>query len=554
MSRDKYNYPLHEVEPINDLKEMITKSAKKYSHQLAFVYQNQVGEPLTEVTYQDFEQQLTACSLAWVNLLKLDLDKREGKKVALLAPNSYDWVLAYLSTVNLNQVIVPMDYQLPTTDLLNLLKRAGVSAVVFHSMIDEKIKEIKAELPKVKHYLCLDKESQWATNTWSEFKSKGAKLLAKQSASYQKIKIYNETLCTLIFTSGTTSLPKGVMLTHKNFAQDVMGACQLLDFNQERLLSILPLYHSYESTLGLFCQLYRGSTIYYLAGGLASFAENLQIARPTTLFLVPLIAEGSYRRIVAGLKDNQDQKALIAAAQAYFGGSLRKMVVGGAPLNPVIADKLEEIGIKVIQGYGISENSPAAAINRDLANKHQAVGLPLPNIKVEISQPNNEGVGEVIIRGGTVMLGYYKDDRKTDEAIINNWLHTGDYGYFDEDGFLYIVGRKKNVIIGKNAKNVYPEELEFLLNNTIGIQESLVYGKIEDEDVSVAALIVPDIKGLQNLQPQLGENPSQDQIQKILEEQIQKVNENNAPYKAIKSFQLVSQLTKTPTGKLKRQI
>jgi long-chain acyl-CoA synthetase len=550
MSSTNYRDLCFKVPYFSNLKEMIEYNAKKHPETVAFIYQNKVDDPLTKVTYKEFSYEVSCLATGLVELLKISIEKKEIKKIALLAPNSYYWALTYLATVNLNQVIVPMDWQLPVKDLVNLMTAAGVQAVVFSGVIDKKIKEIKTYFNKMRHYIGLD-ESREATTKLSKVITLGKKFLQKRPRFYEEIKVYPETMCTLIFTSGTTDVPKGVMLSHKNLIQTTMGACQAIDVDKQVMLSVLPLYHSYECSGGLFCPLYMGtSTVAYMAGGLPQLAANLQKIRPTLVVTVPLLVEGSYLRIAAA--GAGEPKKIRQIAKQYFGGRLEKLIVGGAPLNPVISQKLEELGVKALQGYGITENAPFAAVNREKKYKHGSVGLPLPNVKIKINEPDEEGVGEILVWGGTVMLGYYKNERKTDKVIKNNWLYTGDYGYFDEEGFLYIVGREKNIILGKNAKNIYPEELEFVLNNTNGISESMVYGKIIDDDVKAAALIVVDLVGLKKVNPNLSDDPKQKEVEKIISRQIAKINRENVKYKAIMDFQIVSSIPKTTTGKIRR--
>lgn len=547
MSSKNYHYPYYPVEPITNLKAMLKRSSEKYAQNLAFVYQDEPTDPLTKITYAQFYQAVTTASNGLADVLQLDPQKRDSKKIAIISPNGYNWALAYYALINLNQIVVPLDWQLPATDLANLITRAGVTAVIYSPLLDDKIIELRKMKLKLKQLISWQRGFP-ATIGWPQVIERG-QALPDTTANWT---VYPEMLSTLLFTSGTTAIPKGVMLTQKNLVSSMMGTCQMFDFDQKVSLSVLPLYHSFECTLGLNSQIYQGGTIYYLAGGLHNFAQNLQIAKPTLLQLVPLIVEGSYQRIVTSVKDPHNQAELKKAAKQYFGGRLEKITVGGAPVSPIISQKLEAMGIKVLQGYGITENGPAVTLNRDLAYKNQAAGMPLPNIKVKIHNPDEHGIGEIMIHGPTVTLGYYKDERATDRAIINGWFYTGDCGYFDEDGFLCLTGRKKNIILGKNAKNIYPEEIEFLLNNTPGIKESIVYGKVVHDDVQVAALLVPDQEQLIKLSQKTALELDEQTIKTIIGKQIELVNQHNAPYKAIKSWQVVTSIPRTVTGKIKR--
>ncbi len=557
MSSSKYDYPLEQVDTITDLKDLVQKSARIYGDKTAFCFPEAEGK-MRKVSYSEFEKEQTACSLGLAELLKIEVGKTDGKKVALIGLNSYQWAQAYLSVVNLNQVVVPLDWQLPAADLLTLLTRAGVNAVIYSSLAEEKLIEIKDELVKVGQYINLDSESDFATSSWNKVLERGLTLSETKGSEYkeyQGAKIFADTMCTMIFTSGTTSIPKGVMLSHKNLSQCAMGLGQLFPMTDETTMSVLPLFHSYESMLDLFCMLRSGGTIYYLPGGMKSYAANLQIAKPTLIFVVPLIVELSYKMIMGGLSaaERTDKKAVKEAVKKFFGGRLKTIVIGGAPANPVVSNALEEMGIAIIQGYGISEVSPVVSINRKKANKHAAVGFPIPNLQTKIDNPNEEGIGEILVHGPSVMLGYYKDTKETEKAFKDGWFCTGDYGYFDEDGFLYVTGRKKNVIIGKNAKNVYPEELEFLLNNTDGITESMVYGEMgKDGDIIVAALIVADEKKIAEILQVENGVIEQEEIKKYIDKKIKEINKNNVKYKAIKRWTPVAALARNATGKVKR--
>lgn len=538
-------------EKIGDLKQLLAFGAKEYAERVAFVYQNVADGETKSVTYREFEREVAQAAIGLLQILRIQTGAREGKKVAILAPNSYDWALAYLAIVNTQQIVVPMDWQLPVTDLINLLKRANVQAIIFGEEVTDKMIEIKKNFNKISQYICLGK-SEAMTMTWQKVKAVGWKNWAARKADYFEKKIYADTLSTLIFTSGTTSLPKGIMLSHRTFMQSVLGMAHTFGMQAEIYLSLLPLYHIYEFECGLLLQLLKGSTIYYLPGGVRKMTENLQRVRPTWLFLVPLLVEGAWKRIEALAAEGKSHAALVSAAKKYFGGRLKAFGSAGAALNPKVAEKFAEVGITSLQGYGISENSACIAFNSKQHNKFASVGKPIATVKVKIGKINENGVGEIWVRGKTAMLGYYKDEKKTDGVMEDGWLDTGDYGYFDEDGFLYVSGRKKNVIISKNAKNVYPEEIEFLLNNEEGIAESLVYGKVVTDDVEVAALIVPDNEKIAELHPNWSGIPDAKKIKNFLSKKIESVNQKNVPYKAIRDFQIVAGLPKTASGKMKR--
>jgi long-chain acyl-CoA synthetase len=545
-----YHYPFHRVDLIADMKELLRYCANRYQHQPAFVYKNQSGDPLTTVTYEEFEQEVMAGSLGLAATMKIGWQQRGGKKIALIAPNSYEWTTFYLAVVNLGQIIVPMNPQLPAADLAQLLNQAGINAVAFAPSMADKIAQLKPLLHKVKYYFCWQPH-QVASHSWVKMKRDGYALIPQQGDTWRQLHIYPAALCTLICTSGTTAAPKAVMLTHRTFIKNILGLCQLMDIDREIYLSLMPLYHIYEFECGLLAQLYRGSTIHYLPGGLHDLSIHLQQVRPTMLFLVPLVIEGAYQRICQ-LAASEQLDDLRVAAKQYFGGRLTKFCNGGAPLHPAVTMNFQQLGITALQGYGVTENSACVSFNRERANKPASVGIPLPNLKIAIDQPDTNGVGEILVRGPTVMLGYFKNDRQTDATITDNWLRTGDFGYFDNDGFLYVVGRKKNVILGKNATNIYPEDLESALQNMPGIKQALVYGKIVNDDVKPAALIVPDRTQLLQLQPAIANEIDSVMTQQFIDQQIVRLNKRNPKYKTIVAWELVDHLIHTESGKIKR--
>ena len=551
MSRPKYPFELYAAEPVNSLREIVSFAAEHYGERTAFVYQEKITDTPVKISYLQYEQDIKKVATGLVQALKIDLTRRDSKKIAILAPNSYWWSVVYLAVVNINQVIVPLDPNLPAEDLITFIQRAGVSSIVFAPGIEGKIAQMKTALAKIEHYIGL-KESAQATITLDKIIRTGERLLHKKPSFYDEIAVFPEALATVIFTSGTTSTPKGVMLTHKNLATDVCIMKQFLHFDREITLSMLPLYHSYEFTFGLLLQIYSGTTIYYLPGGLPAFQENLAKVRPTMLILVPLIVEETYRRVRATLSHPDDRRELADALKEYFGGRVTRIFDGGAPINSDIAAVYSDCGIELIQGYGITECSPVVCLNPDRLCRSVSVGLPLPGVRVKLHDKGEDGVGEVIVRGPIVMLGYYKDERQTDLAVVDNWFYTGDFGRFDDDGFLYIVGRKKNVIVGKNAKKVYPEEVEYHLTCQPEIREAMVYGKQIDDDTKVAALLVLDRENLAKTHPELPTNPTSKQISTVVDKVIDRVNSANVKYKHILSWEITDALPRTTTGKIKR--
>lgn len=377
----------------------------------------------------------------------------------------------------------------------------------------------------------------------------------------------------LLFTSGTTETAKAVMLSHKNIAENLMGMCSMLYIDEkDTFLSVLPIHHTYECTCGFLCQIYRGCTVAYCEG-LRHIVKNLKESKATMMLGVPLIFESMYRQIMnQAIKSKGEKKIKFAIKlcnilskigidirkkifkqiHEALGGHIRLFISGAAGIDPQIAKGFRELGISLVQGYGLTECAPIVALNRDIYYKDEAAGLPLPDLQVEIDNPDEDGIGEIKCKGSSVMLGYYENPEATAEAIRDGWFYTGDSGFFDEDGFLHITGRKKNVIITGNGKNVFPEEIETLLNRSPYIKESLVYGKGQsDGDTVICAKIVPDIDKIKddkenNLIPD-------ESVEKIIEKEVKDVNKTLISYKHIKEFTVQEEeFIKTTTKKIKR--
>jgi len=404
---------------------------------------------------------------------------------------------------------------------------------------------------------------------------KGAAMVKDGDRNFIDAKIDENALASLLFTSGTTENSKAVMLSHKNICSNLIAMCQMVYIDdKDTFLSVLPLHHTYECTCGFLCQIYRGSTIAYCEG-LRHIVKNLRESKTTVMLGVPLIFESIYRQIwhhaskdpgmarklklgikISNLlkKVNIDiTKKLFAVIHENFGGHLRLFISGAAGIDPMVAKGFRDIGIKLIQGYGLTECSPILAVNRDVDFKDDAAGIPMPNVEIRIDSPNKEGVGEIIAKGPNVMLGYFENPEANKHAFKDGWFFTGDLGYIDNDGFLHITGRKKDVIVTKNGKNIYPEEIEKLLNRSPYIKESLVYGKTDktDGDVVVSAVIVPDMDYIKEEFSK--KTLSQEEIYSLISKEVKAVNKSLVTYKYIKDFTLrETEFAKTTTKKIKR--
>lgn len=563
------NIPLYEVRPISDLKDMLNSSVQLYGCKPAFLQKRKGIDRYEPITYEQFKKDIDSLGTALINLGLKD------KRIAIIGENRYEWAVSYLAAINGTGVVVPLDKELPQHEIETLLMRANASALIFSGSKWDVISELIGKLDFIKFFINMDAEDDTdSCLSYKKLLDMGFELVANGDSSFINSPVDNEKMAALLFTSGTTDKSKAVMLSHKNICSNLMAMCSMLYVDEkDTFLSVLPIHHTYECTCGFLCQIYRGCTIAFCEG-LRHIAKNLQESKATIMNAVPLIFESAYKRIwEQAAKSGMDKKLkiaikisnflrkfnidvtkkLFATIHQNFGGNLRLFISGAASIDPAVAKGFRELGINFVQGYGLTECSPIVALNRDVNFKDDAAGLPLPNLEVEIENPDSEGVGEIVVRGPSVMLGYYEDPLANEKAFEGGWFHTGDLAYKDKDGFLHITGRKKNVIVTKNGKNIFPEEIETLLNRSPYIKESLVFGK-DDEvygDVVVSAIIVPDMERLQTEFPD--RELSQKEIYELIQKEVKNINKGLVTYKYIKDFKLrEEEFAKTTTKKIKR--
>ncbi len=546
--------PLYEVAKIRDLRDMLTQSREKFSDRAAFLTKrNGQYEP---ITYKQFYDDVYALGTALMHR------GFGGKRIAVIGENRYEWSITYMAVVCGVGIIVPMDKELPEGEIHQLLKTAEADAVVY--------------APKNKKGV---ENAPVATKFSMEtdipaLVEEGRKLLSEGDRSYLDIEIDPEEMRILLFTSGTTSDAKAVMLCHRNIAENLMGMCSMLYIGPPDIfLSVLPIHHTYECTCGFLCQVYRGTTVAY-GEGLRYITKNLAESKATMMLGVPLLLETMYNKVWkqaeksgragklrlgiklsrALLKMGIDKRRVIFKdIHAALGGNLRTLIAGAAAIDPKVAEGMRDFGIEVFQGYGLTECAPIAALNRDCYYRDAAAGLPLPGVDIKIDNADENGIGEILIRGKNVMLGYYNKPEETAKILRDGWFYSGDYGYIDEDGFVYITGRKKNVIVTKNGKNIFPEELETYLNREAIVSESMVYGEdMPDGDVRIAVQVLPDKEEAARI---LGENYTKQQLQEKVEEAVSAVNASLQGYKRMaKVIVREEDFEKTTTKKIKRHV
>ena len=562
--------PLYKVEKITDLKDMINKSVAKFSDRPAYVFKTEKKGEFKEITYKQLKNDIDSLGTALINL------GLEGKRVAVIGENRYEWGVTYLAVVNGTGTIVPLDKALPENEIESLIIRSGVEAIVYSNKYNEIMNDLKEKKnTDLKYFISMDlDESENGIISFKKLLTRGKELLENGDKRFIDAKINVEEMRIMLFTSGTTSKSKAVMLSHKNIASNLMDISSVLKVKEnDRFLSFLPLHHTFECTTGFLLPLSVGASIAF-CDGIRHIAENIKEYDITFMVSVPVLYENMCKKIMKSIKDqgkgttvNVGMKVsnallkvgldirgkLFKQVHDSLGSKLRLLVAGGAALDPDTEKTFNSLGINMVQGYGLTESSPVIAVEDDKYKKIGSIGKALPTLDVKIDKPNEEGIGELLVKGPTIMLGYYENEEATKETIDKEgWLHTGDLAKIDKDGFIFITGRKKFVIVLKNGKNIYPEELEILINKIAGVKECFVYGKPEDDgDYKISAKIVYDKEIMKEA---YGVEEEKDIKEKLWQE-VKAINKTMPKYKYIKGIIVTEEeLIKTTTRKVKRNV
>lgn len=559
---------VHEFEKFIDLKDMLNKSVEKFGDKPAYVFKTKEVEKLKEITYNDFKSDVDSLGTALINL------GLKGKRIAVIGDNRYEWGVSYLAVSNGTGVIVPLDKALPNNEIESLIIRSEVEAIFYTKKYDEIINQLKNKKnTELKYFISMDlDESIDGVISFKKLVEKGKEQLNDGDKKFLDAKIDPDAMGIMLFTSGTTSQSKAVMLSHKNIVSNLMDIAATIKVDEnDRFLSFLPLHHTFECTVGFLYPISKGSSIAFCEG-IRHIAENIKEYDATVMISVPVLYEGMCKKVMKSIEKQGKLKKvnmgikisntllkigvdvrdkLFKEIHKNLGEKLRLLVAGGAALDPETEKIFNELGITMYQGYGLTETSPVIAAEDDKFRKIGSIGKAFPSLEVKIEDENEERIGELLVKGPTVMLGYYQNEEATKEAIDKDgWLHTGDLAKIDKDGFIYITGRKKYVIVLKNGKNIYPEELEILINKIAGVSESFVYGKPEnDGDYKISAKIVYDkdiMKDVYGLE-------SEQDIKDKLWQEIKSINKTMPTYKYIKDIMITNEeLIKTTTRKIKR--
>jgi len=564
---EKYKQDLYEFREVRDLKQMLYSSAQMYGDKTGYLVKDRPGGPYLPISYNQFRDDVNGLGTA---LLELEL---KGKKIAVIGDNRYDWLVAHMATVCGVGISVPLDKELPVGEVANLLNRSGATALIYSAKVEKKVLQALEQAPGVEVVISMDKQEDTDTvKSMPQLVQRGLYLMGQGDRTYLNAQIDPEAMSILLFTSGTTGLAKGVMLSHKNIVSNVMAMSKYVDVHEgHTALSVLPMHHTYEQTCLQMTCLYQGCPVAYCEG-LKYITKNMAEAKATVTIAVPLIYESMHKKVwkkaeQSGKADKMRKgigfskklsilpskvtKNLFKDVHGALGGHMNMLIAGGAAIDPAVVEDFRAMGFNIFQGYGMTECSPIIAVNMDRYSKPASVGLPTPGTKVKLVDVDENGVGEIICQSDSVMLGYYENEEETAKVLKDGWLYTGDYGYFDEDGFLYISGRKKNVIVTKNGKNIFPEEVEFYLAKSDFIAEVVVRGKDDEKsgETIVWAEIFPDFGAIKEQKGDI----DQDELKALIKREIDIANDQMSTYKRVKRFKLRdTEFEKTTTKKIKR--
>lgn len=558
---------MHDIVEITDLKDMLKKSGELYGDRPAYRFKTDEPGKFDIITHKEYREMVNALGTA---LIKLGL---KGKRIAVIGENRYEWGLSYLAIACGTGIVVPLDKALPENEIKSLIERSEVEAICYTKKYDEIMKKFKDEgIGRLKHLISMDLEShEDGIYSLKELIEKGKKLLEEGDRNFLDAEIDREEMGMLLFTSGTTQAAKAVMLSHKIICANLMDISRVLEINErDTMLSFLPIHHAFECTAGFLYPLYKGAEVVFCEG-IKHIADNLKEYQVTAMISVPILFENMYKRLLKtvekkgkleklkkGVKISNVlsklhidlRKKLFKEVHDALGGKVRLFVSGAAGLDPEVERGYNELGIRTIQGYGLTETAPIIAAGTDFKYREGSVGPIFPSLEARIAYPDEEGIGEIQVKGPSVMIGYYENEEANKETFEDGWFRTGDLGYIDKDGFLFISGRQKSVIVLKNGKNVFPEELENLVNRIEGVAESMVYGKPEpDGDTKVCIKVVYDKEVMEEMYKAINEA----EIYDILSQKIKEVNKKMPAYKYIREITITTEpLIKTTTAKIKR--
>lgn len=560
------NKSLYKAQRFENIRDILSNTVKKYPNNIAFKLKHKQGKEVsyTDITYTTFQNDINEFGTGLAQLGYM------GARVAVIGKNSYDWALTYFSVLNGLGVLVPLDKKLPEAEIELSLKKSKADIIVFEKEYEESIKKIMASgETSLKQAICMEKANDESILSIQNVRNIGKEELEKGNKIFIEAPIDNKKMAAIIFTSGTTSKCKAVMLSHYNIASNIYSMqCVEKVYDTDVNMAFLPFHHTFGST-GLLFFVSHGATNVF-CDGLRYIQDNLKEYQVSVFVCVPLLLEAMYKKIMYGIEKQGKMKKVqkgikiskfllkfgIDIRRKIFkevidnlGGKLRFVINGASAIDKKVAEGFTNFGILTVQGYGLTETSPVLTAENAKAVRYGSIGFPLPEVEIKIDNPNEEQIGEIIAKGPNVMLGYYEDEEATNEVLKDGWFHTGDLAKIDKDGFIFITGRKKNVIVLKNGKNVYPEELEVLINNLPYVAESMVFGLPKDDDLVVSVKIVYN----ENYVKEKYGDISEEELREIIWKDIKEINKGVPTYKYIKNLIVTSEpMVKTTTAKVKR--
>ncbi len=563
MGREKY----FEATEFENIKELIYDAVSKYQEKTAFMIKHKKEKDVSyeKVSYSRLLEEINQLGTKFYDLGYAD------KRVAIVGRNGYEWVITHMANLLGGMVSIPLDKELQVEELESCLVRSKADVLVFDEKYLENIEEIKKRgNVAIENYICMRPLEGY--EDIPTLKQQGKEILEAGNTEYLEAKIDSYKMNILLFTSGTTSKSKAVMLSQNNIASNVYSMQLVEDIRKEDVnIAFLPFHHIFGSTCMIVMLAFGVTTVF--PDGLRYIAQNLKEYKVSIFVGVPLLVETIYKRIEQGVAKKGKTKAVAFAKKLSnvllkfgidirkklfqeilneLGGALRFVISGGAPLDKRVAQGFNELGINVVQGYGLTETSPVIAAENVKKMKYGSIGFPMENVQVELFNQDEQGIGEIRVKGPNVMLGYYENEEATSQVLKDGWFYTGDLAYYDKEGYLFLTGRKKDMIVLKNGKKVFPDELETLVNRLDEVAECLVYGMPDQKDkndIKLSVKIVYDKEVVKEKYP----SASQEELEELIWQKVKEINKTFPPYKYIKNMVLTDQeLIKTTTKKVKR--